>query len=129
VDLRGGVPRVNGVGDVISVLLTGDPVVAPGFQTNGGGIRDLSPNRIYPDDVTGEPHGDGLIFAGAVWDLWGIFAETMDDEAAFELISTLFVDAIKSGPTVPDSYDEFIGEFPNWLKPETGVIKAVLHMN
>ena len=27
------------------------------------------------------------------------------------------------------SYDEFIGEFPNWLKPETGVIKAVLHMN
>jgi 2-desacetyl-2-hydroxyethyl bacteriochlorophyllide A dehydrogenase len=27
------------------------------------------------------------------------------------------------------SYDEFIGEFPNWIKPETGVIKAVLHMN
>jgi 2-desacetyl-2-hydroxyethyl bacteriochlorophyllide A dehydrogenase len=27
------------------------------------------------------------------------------------------------------SYDEFIGEFPNWLKPETGVIKAVLHMD
>jgi len=27
------------------------------------------------------------------------------------------------------SYDDFIGEFTNWLKPETGVIKAVLHMN
>ena len=27
------------------------------------------------------------------------------------------------------SYDDFIGEFPTWLKPETGVIKAVLHMN
>lgn len=27
------------------------------------------------------------------------------------------------------SYDDFIGEFPNWLKPETGVIKAVLHMD
>ena len=27
------------------------------------------------------------------------------------------------------SYDDFIGEFPNWLKPETEVIKAVLHMN
>ncbi len=27
------------------------------------------------------------------------------------------------------SYDDFIVEFPNWLKPETGVIKAVLHMN
>ena len=27
------------------------------------------------------------------------------------------------------SYEDFIGEFTNWLKPETGVIKAVLHMN
>ena len=27
------------------------------------------------------------------------------------------------------SYDDFIGEFTNWLKPEAGVIKAVLHMN
>jgi len=27
------------------------------------------------------------------------------------------------------SYDDFIGEFPNWLKPEAGVIKAVLQMN
>ena len=27
------------------------------------------------------------------------------------------------------SYDDFIDEFPNWLKPETGVIKAVLYMN
>ena len=26
------------------------------------------------------------------------------------------------------SYDDFIGEFTSWLKPETGVIKAVLHM-
>ena len=27
------------------------------------------------------------------------------------------------------SYDEFIAEFANWMEPETGVIKAVLHMN
>ena len=27
------------------------------------------------------------------------------------------------------SYEDFILEFPKWLKPETGVIKAVLHMN
>ena len=27
------------------------------------------------------------------------------------------------------SYDDFIDEFPNWLKPEAGIIKAVLHMN
>jgi alcohol dehydrogenase len=27
------------------------------------------------------------------------------------------------------SYEDFILEFPKWLKPEAGVIKAVLHMN
>ena len=27
------------------------------------------------------------------------------------------------------NYDDFINEFPSWLKPETDVIKAVLHMN
>jgi len=27
------------------------------------------------------------------------------------------------------SYDDFIAEFSNWIKPETGIIKAVLHMN
>ena len=27
------------------------------------------------------------------------------------------------------SYDDFIAEFANWIMPETGVIKAVLHMN
>jgi len=98
----------EGIADVISVFLTGDPVVAPYFQENGSGIRDLSPNRIYPDDVTGEPHGDGLIFAGAVWDLWNIFNETMEEDEAYDTIANLFVDSIKSGPTVPDTYDAFI---------------------
>ena len=29
----------------------------------------------------------------------------------------------------PLAVDEFIAEFGNWMEPETGVIKAVLHMN
>ena len=98
----------EGIGDVVSTLLTGDNILAPGFMTNGAGIRDLSPNRVYPDDITGEPHGDGLIFAGAVWDLWGILDDKMDADTAHSLVSSLFVQAIKSGPTVPDTYDEFI---------------------
>ncbi len=98
----------EGIGDVISALQTGDNVLAPGFQTNGNGIRDLSPDRAYPDDITGEVHADGLIFAGAVWDLWGILEETMSEEQAHNIVSGLVVDSIKSGPTIPDIYDEFI---------------------
>ena len=27
------------------------------------------------------------------------------------------------------SYEDFIGNFQEWIKPETGVIKAVMHMS
>ena len=53
----------EGVADVISVLLTGDPVIAPYFATSGSGIREVATNRVYPTDWVGEVHYDGLIFA------------------------------------------------------------------
>ena len=52
--------------------------------------------------------------------------------ADFQCIIKLIEDGIidtRPWLTHHASYDEFIGEFPNWLKPETGVIKAVLHMS
>jgi alcohol dehydrogenase len=47
------------------------------------------------------------------------------------IISLIEVGVIDTDPWLSHqaSYDDFIGEFTNWLKPETGVIKAVLHMN
>ena len=47
------------------------------------------------------------------------------------IISLIEEDIINTDPWLSHqaSYDDFIGEFTNWLKPETGVIKAVLHMN
>ena len=38
------------------------------FFTSGGGIREVSSDRVYPDDVVNEVHADGLIFGGAIWD-------------------------------------------------------------
>lgn len=103
----------EGIGDVISVLLTADSTVAPYFQTNGNGIRDVARDRVYPDDVTGEVHEDGLIFAGAVWDLWEVLmeetGETREERGeAWTLTSTLVANAIKAGPTLETVYDEFV---------------------
>lgn len=98
----------EGIGDVTAFLLTGDPIVAPYFMTNGSGIRRVDTDRVYPQDVTGEVHADGLIFAGAVWDLWAVMAGEYGEEDGYDLTASLFALGIKGGPTIPESYDEFV---------------------
>lgn len=98
----------EGIGDVTSALLTGDPVIAPYFSTTGAGIREIATDLRYPEDITGEVHADGLIFAGAIWDLWAELETVYDAETAWLLTAQLFADAIKAGPTIPDSYDEVV---------------------
>lgn len=123
-------PVSEGIGDTVAFLQTGDSTIAPEFGTNGWGIREVASNRVYPDDWVNEVHTDGLIFAGAVWDLWGILAEDMGDEAARDLVSQLFVDAIKAGPTVPDTYDEFVvaddddGDLSNGTPNQCAILEA-----
>lgn len=103
----------EGVSDAISTFLTNDSVIGPYFFTNGSGIRDTSPDYTYPDDVTGEVHQDGLIIAGAIWDLWEVLAERYgetraDRGAAWETSGRLLAYALKAGPTIETSYDEYV---------------------
>ncbi|MFN7144986.1 MAG: MYXO-CTERM sorting domain-containing protein, partial [Myxococcota bacterium] len=103
----------EGIGDAVSALLTMDPTIAPYFGTNGAAIREIDSDRSYPEDVVGEVHEDGLIFAGAVWDLYLALSETYGEATgqqgtAWAVTSQLFADAILGGPTIPESYDEFV---------------------
>jgi MYXO-CTERM domain-containing protein len=104
----------EGIGDAVAELLTLDSELAPYFyQGSATGIRDSAPDRVYPDDVVGEVHEDGLIFAGAVWDLRTALSETTGEATdvkgdAWTTTSTLLADAIKANPTTETAYDEFI---------------------
>lgn len=103
----------EGVGDTVAFLLTADSTIAPYFQTNGGGIREVGRNRSYPDDVTGEVHTDGLIFAGAVWDLWeelaATYGESREDRGqAWTITSVLLANALKGSPALDTAYEEFV---------------------
>lgn len=97
----------EGIGDVTAVLQTGDPIIAPYFMQNGSGIRRVDTDRVYPDDVVGQVHTDGLIFGGAVWDLWNIMQEEYGPEYGYDKTSELFALGIKGGPNIAESYDEF----------------------
>ena len=98
----------EGVSDVVSMLETGDRIMAPYFQTSGSGIRDLGPNRVYPDDLVGEVHADGLIFAGAIWDWREIAEDELGTDAAHELLSRITVDAMMMNPSLAGTYDAVV---------------------
>ena len=59
----------EGLADINAALLVDDPVVGRGFSESGGGVRNVKNTNRYPQNVSGEVHYDGLILAGALWDL------------------------------------------------------------
>lgn len=62
----------EGMSDVYAALITGDPAMGRGFFGDSQELRHIDPagsERVWPDDVVNEVHEDGLILAGAMWDL------------------------------------------------------------
>lgn len=98
----------EGIADTVAVFLSADNVVAPYFLTNGSGIRDVAPDRVYPDDVVDQTHTDGLIYAGAVWDLWEILESRHTEADAYQRAVSVMANGIKTGPTLATAYDAAI---------------------
>ncbi len=103
----------EGIGDFTSAMMTADADIAPYFYTTGGAIREIDSDRVYPDDVVNEVHEDGLIYGGAMWDLWENLDETYgearsDRGTAWTTLARLFTTSIRSGATIPDIYDEVV---------------------
>lgn len=94
----------EGVADVVASLETNDSIMAPYFNTNGSGIRDLAPNRRYPENVVGEVHEDGLIYAGAVWDWWKLAETHMSADDAKSVVSDVIVDSMVANPSLADVF-------------------------
>lgn len=58
----------EGFSDYVACTITDQPHVGLGFNGPGTYLRNLDNDNRYPDDWTGEPHNDGLIIGGALWD-------------------------------------------------------------
>lgn len=98
----------EGAGDTLAVLNTGDPVMAPYFLESGSGIREVASDRSYPDDIVGEVHADGLIYAGAMWDTWAELESTIGEDAAYDVVSRLFVEGLQFNPELSETYDAMV---------------------
>jgi hypothetical protein len=61
----------EGLADITGALMVDDSRVGAGAFKNDPNriIRNCKNNYKYPDDIQGEPHHDGQILAGALWDI------------------------------------------------------------
>ncbi len=89
----------EGAGDIVAILHTQDPNMSPYFdQGNPNGIRNLGPNRVYPDDIVREVHEDGLIFGGAVYDLMEMLKDDLGESAGIAATSEIYAGLLRGGP-------------------------------
>jgi MYXO-CTERM domain-containing protein len=87
------------------MLETDDNIMAPYFNTDGSGIRNMEPDRRYPDDVIDQVHTDGLIFAGSIWDWRKLAEDRLGYDDAKATVSRVIVDAMQQNPELADTYD------------------------
>lgn len=96
----------EGVADYIAVTLTNDPVLSPQFFTGGGAIRNVEPDRVYPDDFTGEVHDDGLVWGGAWWDLRKELIAKYGYAEGVYVSDVLHSDTLRGGPSITSAYQD-----------------------
>jgi len=73
----------EGTADVLSALIVDDPRIGYGQFRNDINqvVRNIDNENTFPDSIMGESHHDGLIIAGAYWDL----RELIGVEATMEI--------------------------------------------
>jgi hypothetical protein len=94
----------EGFGDILSMIMTNDSRLGPGFRSNGGIVRDMEPDMIYPKD-RGEVHAEGLIIGGTFWDLFKTLSAKHGAEKANDLVSAITFKTIFTATNYTDVYD------------------------
>ena len=100
----------EGGADYFASTITNDPVLGPGFFTNGGSLREIDTDRRWPDDISWDPHETGLIFASAMWDLRTIFEQELGTDAGPPVAHNLYRAALRGAQNIPATYAEVLAE-------------------
>jgi len=100
----------EGAADTVAFLLTNHHIIGPSFRTDGGGIRNVEPDRRYPENYSTRQavHTNGLIFAGAMWDLVRELEGRYSREQANEVVAGLLAGALRGGPGIATVGEEVL---------------------
>ncbi|HVO31053.1 MAG TPA: M36 family metallopeptidase, partial [bacterium] len=95
----------EGSADYVAATINDDPEIGPTFfKATGEGIRNFEPAKVYPQDMTGEPHHDGLIWGGSFWDLRNTLAVEEGYDAGVARADRLLADTLRADPTLVDGF-------------------------
>ncbi len=99
----------EGLGDIVALVITGEPVVGGGFKTaDGAGVRDLQTFKVYPKDQSGDPHKEGLIIGGALWDLLKELRSKYSAEKASDYLAQYVFNVMFTAAKYTDVYDALL---------------------
>ncbi len=93
----------EGIGDIMSLLMTRSHILGIGFTLDGQFVRDLEPNKRYPEDK-GAVHSEGLIIGGTFYDLFKTLRDEHGDSKAIDLLSNFAFKSIVSASKYTDVY-------------------------
>jgi hypothetical protein len=96
----------EGSGDFYAASITNDPLIGPGFFTNGTGLRALDGGARWPDDIDQDPHVTGLIWGGTMWDLRVALEAELGAAAGAHLSEVLFHRVLGGASNIPSTYVE-----------------------
>jgi hypothetical protein len=112
----------EGIGDIVSMLITDSNLVGPGFFADGKPVRDLEGEYSYPKDK-GEVHKEGLIIGSTWWHMTGALKEKYGADVGRQTASRWFLKSLYTTSQYTDSYQALLvldaedgepGEGPNF---------------
>jgi hypothetical protein len=98
----------EGSSDYVSATINDDPLMAIGAYGPGTWIREIETDKVYPTDLIGEVHADGLIWASALWDLRDEMIALYGYEDGVETTDLLVMGALQGGPNLTDGFEELV---------------------
>ncbi len=98
----------EGFGDIMSMLITKSPIIGIGFGLNGRVVRDVNPDKIYPQDAKGGVHAEGMVIGSTFWDLFNEFKKYYTEDEALSILRKYAFQMIFTAEKYTDVYDALL---------------------
>lgn len=101
----------EGISDYLAATMTGDPAMGRGFFSDDAPLRHIDPQgaeHVWPTDALGEVHYDGLIIAGALWDLRTLLIDSLGEDDGVARTDWLMFEGIRRSANMPEMYAELL---------------------
>ena len=111
----------EGIGDIVSALLTDSPVVGPGFFADGKPVRNLDSDYMYPpkDDET-EVHREGLIIGSTYYHLTQALQAKYGKDVGLATAKKWFLKVIYTADQYTEVYDALLALDAGSGNPKSG---------